>query len=115
MYTPSLTSVNLHRRSPTMHTEGGDSERTQRVTAADLRAGRVRLPAGAKRLLPDERSDVQIVLRNRRMAVRYDPRNGPDQVRSGVLGIGRRTLAELVDGDEVLRLTHGTDGVIRVD
>jgi hypothetical protein len=40
---------------------------------------------------------------------------GPDQVRSGVLGIGRRTLAELVDEDEVLRLTHGTDGVIRVD
>jgi hypothetical protein len=92
---------------------------TQRVTAVDLAAGRIRLPAksrsDAKGIFPSAPSDVSIVLRERAMTVKYDPRFGPDRERSGVLSIGRETLAGLVAVDEVLAVTGGSDGRPHLD
>jgi len=95
---PAATEVPLH---PT---------RSQRVTAADLAAGRIRIPRGAtKALLPAVRQDIDIALRGERLRCRWDPRTGPDQERSGVLAVGRRVLQALVEVDDVLdvRLRDG--------
>jgi hypothetical protein len=80
------------------------SFQTQRVTAVDLRAGRIRVPHDTKALLPSTRGSVSIVLRGEPMVVAYDPRMGPDRERSGVLSIGRG-LADKVRPDEVLTVS----------
>lgn len=92
-----------------------DGEPTQRVTAADLRAGRIRLPRAAKRFFPAGKEDVEVILRGRRLRAAYDPRVGPDRERSGVLLIGRDPLAELVERNEVLTVTRGRGGVPRLE
>ena len=89
--------------------------RTQRVTAADLHAGRIRIPHETKLLFPRDGEYVDILLRGQAMNVRWDPRMGPDQERSGVLLIGRRVLPDLVSPDEVLHVQGGGIGPIRID
>ncbi len=87
---------------------------TQRVTAKDIAAGIVRVPRGSKRLLPAERCRISLVLRGVDLGgVRWDPRFGPDQERSGVIGIGREAAAELAEGD-VLCITR-SDAEVRLD
>ena len=73
-----------------------DVERTQPVTSKDLTAGRIRLPRSAKRLFPSAGGEIEIVLKERRLTVRYDPRTGPDRERSAVLGMPRSELGRLV-------------------
>jgi len=81
------------------------SFQTQRVTAVDLKAGRIRVPHDTKALLPSTRDTVSIVLRGEPMVVAYDPRMGPDRERSGVLSIGR-TIVDRVRPDEVLTVSR---------
>lgn len=90
-------------------------ERTQRVTAADHRAGRIRLPRGAKRFFPTEKGTLEIVLRGKRVKATYDPRVGPDRERSAVLRLGKRELVELVVEGEVLLVSRGLGGVPHVE
>lgn len=90
------------------------SATSQRVTKVDLASGRIRLPHDAKTLFPAEKSYVYIVLRGRPMEVRYDPRMGPDQERSAVLGIGRAVLETLVAENEVLHLRARPDGTVEL-
>lgn len=87
---------------------------SQRVTKVDLANGRIRLPHEAKVLFPADKSDVSIVLRGQPMKVRYDPRMGPDQERSAVLGIGRGVLPTLVAENEVLQLRALADGTVEL-
>lgn len=87
---------------------------SQRVTKVDLANGRIRLPHQAKALFPAEKAYVSIVLRGQPMKVRYDPRMGPDQERSAVLGIGRRVLPALVAEDDVLELRALRDGTVEL-
>jgi hypothetical protein len=79
---------------------------TQRVTAADLTGGRIRLPRPSKALLPAKRGDVTVGLRGADLRARWDPRIGPPE-RSGVLAFGRGKLDGLVEVDEVLGLAAG--------
>ena len=88
--------------------------RTQRVTQADLAAGRIRLPREAKRFFPSERGSVEVVLRGERLTGRYDPRTGPDRERSAVLILEKHALGELVQPDEVLDVARGPAGVVRL-
>lgn len=92
---------------------------TQRVTAADLRAGRIRLPArslsDAKSALPDHNDSVRVALRGEEMVVPYNPRVDAVRERSGVLSIGAARLARLVGEDEVLQVTVNEDGVVCLD
>lgn len=87
---------------------------SQRVTDADLRTGRIRVPQAAKSLLPKEPSEVSIVLRGTALAAMYDPMAGSDRVRSGVLRIGKR-LARLVRTGERLRVSQGHNGRLHLD
>ena len=77
---------------------------TQRVTAADLRGGRIRIPRGAsKDAFPSERGKIEVEIRGEVMSCRWDPRYGPPE-RSGVLSVGKAVLAGLVDEGERLRV-----------
>ena len=64
------------------------SFQTQRVTAVDLKAGRIRVPHDTKALLPSTRDTVSIVLRGEPMVVAYDPRNGQHLIRPNPVNDG---------------------------
>jgi hypothetical protein len=80
---------------------------SQRISEKDLAAGMVRFPRAAKAAFPEQRGDVAVVLRGDRLEGRWDPRNGPDRERSGVLRLGK-PLAERVGVGEVLTVVPGT-------
>jgi len=88
--------------------------RTQRITAVDIRNGRIRVPHDSKDWFPAERAYVRVSLRGHALESRWDPKFGPDKERSGVLGIGRRVLPDLVQTDEILTITRNTDGSLRL-
>jgi hypothetical protein len=89
--------------------------RSQRVTAADIEAGRIRIPQdGTKRLFPRVKPSVDLDLRGIPLVGRWDPRYGRDRDRSGVLAVGRERLRGYVSPDEVLRVT-AAGGRIRLD
>ena len=79
---------------------------TQRITAKDIEAGRIRLPARSKAALPDERTVVDVLVKGRHFEIRWDPRNGPDRARSGILAFGRGRLDGVVTADEVLSIEN---------
>lgn len=83
---------------------------TQRITAKDIEAGRIRVPAAGKPLFPDERADLDLLLNGEQFRARWDPRNGPDRPRSGVLSFGRGLLARVVQEDDVLGIGVSTSG-----
>jgi hypothetical protein len=95
---------------------GSGTGRTQRVTAADLRSGHIRIPsrrsAPTKALLPPAKAIIDVTLRGLELNASWDPRMGPDRERSGILRIGP-VLRRLVDADEVLELV-GKDGVVLI-
>lgn len=85
--------------------------RTQPMQTSDHDNGVVRVPRESKRLFPEERCQIKVVLRGLDLGeVQWDPRLGPDQERSGVVGIGRKAVASLVEGD-VLCITRIDAGV----
>lgn len=87
------------------------STRTQRVTANDREEGILRIPACAKWLFPTEPARLAVVLQGVHLDnVRWDPRLGPGQERSGVLGIGRDAASRL-NKDEQLEISRADGGV----
>lgn len=102
------------RPRPATRLRSTGTARSQPVTGADIAGGRIRIPAASKAVFPSVRGPVNIVLRGASMTVRYDPRIGPDRNRSGVLGVGRRVLANLVGADEVLTVT-ADGGLLHLD
>jgi hypothetical protein len=108
-------SAALGRASTPSRPEGTSSAShsrasSQRVTAKDLEAGRVRLPRAAKRLLPSQRTYETVLVRGQELRARWDPRSAPDQERSGVLAFGKGALDEIVAIDEVLTVRRLGDG-----
>jgi hypothetical protein len=83
---------------------------SQPVTAADLTAGRIRIPAATKPVLPLTKQRVDIALRGHTMNVRWNPRNEPGQSRSGVLGVDQERLRALVEQHERLIVIARDDG-----
>jgi hypothetical protein len=94
------------------HTEM-DVRYTQRITAADIKAGRIRVPGPTKSLFPEQPASVNVSLHGQRKSCSWNPRNGPDKSRSGVIGIGT-DLAQRLTAGEPLRVTAG-GGVIHLD
>jgi hypothetical protein len=77
----------------------------QRVTATDIANGRVRCGVALKQLLPENsQKAMKVVIRGVILEGNWDPRNGPDRNRSGVLSVGRGTLQQLVVADDILSL-----------
>lgn len=87
----------------------------QRVTANDIAAGQIRCGVGVKPLFPSTSAPaVEIVLKGRRLTANWDPRNGADRSRSGVLRISRATLEEIVTAGECLRVGF-VNGIAQFD
>lgn len=105
-------SVPAQRTRRTAADAAKSDRRTQRVTAADLRAGHIRIPRGSKDLFPSERCELDLTIRGRSLRCRYDPRFGPPE-RSGVLGVGKNVLPALVQEDDVLQIDRD-DGHLSV-
>ncbi len=88
---------------------------TQRVTAADLSSGQIRIPlrrsSRAMTLFPRLKATVQVLLRGRSVPASWNPRTGLDRQRSGVLRVGS-VLHELVRENEVLTVSAGENGII---
>lgn len=104
-----MTRVTARRGEGSAESNSGTM--TQPVTAADLRAGRIRIPRSSKGLFPPERTYVMVRLRGAEMQSRYDPRRGPPE-RPGVLGIGKAVLNELVNEGERLRVFRSGGRVV---
>jgi hypothetical protein len=83
---------------------------TQPVTPNDLSSGQIRIPQSSKPVLPDQKGPITAVVRGERLETTYDPRNGPDRSRSGVLRIPRAILRALVKPYE--RLYLKVDGTV---
>ena len=89
------------------------SYRTQRVTAVDLKHGRIRIPIGEKSLFPATRGRITVRLRGAMLAsLAWDPRLGPDRERSGVIYVGA-PLRDVVGADEVLSVS-AIDGEVQL-
>jgi hypothetical protein len=79
--------------------------RSQRVTESDMRAGQVRIPMGAtKTILPQKRQDISVLLVDRELTCRWDPRYG-EKERSGVIRVGRTAARELLHPGDVLAVS----------
>jgi hypothetical protein len=86
-------------RSPVVSTTKvapASSVHTQRITEGDIRRGIIRIPRATKALFPSEPMRVDVNLRGELKSCRWDPRFGPDQERSGVLGLGVKSMRTLV-------------------
>lgn len=77
--------------------------RTQVLTAADIAAGRIRVPRSTKYLLPSEKSQLDVVFKGTPLRARWDPRLGPRE-RSGTIGVGRSVLEAKGKAGEVLHI-----------
>ena len=112
---PVETEMPPQLPTPGFSKEITGSHPTQRLTAADLRAGQIRIPstgvASTKGLFPPTKADVEVVLKGQVVHGSWNPRMGPDKERSGVLRIGS-ALRELVHENEVLAVAVVEQGAI---
>ncbi|MBP2267038.1 hypothetical protein J3A64_002502 [Pseudarthrobacter sp. PvP004] len=77
----------------------------QKVTASDIAHGRIRCGVHLKRLMPPVAvQTLPIVIRGQLLEADWNPRNGPDRDRSGVLSIGKARLDPLIAADEYVAL-----------
>src|SRR4051794_1627210 len=93
------------------------SGRSQRVTGADIEAGRIRVPVTTetKSLLPPDRTRIEVVLKGVRLgSCAYNPRYEGSHERSGVITIDKDVLREHVAENEVLPLTVNQAGVVYI-
>lgn len=95
-------------RQTTVHV---DPMRSQRITAKDIQAGRIRFPSSAKPAFPPERTEVAVTLRDEQLTtVPWHPHYDHDHERSSVLRIGHQRLAALVQPEDVLSVHTDTTG-----
>lgn len=87
--------------------------RTQTVSDKDIERGQIRIPGESKRLFPNEPTRLTMRLRGRDVDVRWDPRFGPP-ARSGVLGVGKLLLHQVVAPGERLVVVINAEGVIEL-
>lgn len=87
--------------------------RTQRVSAADIRKGQIRIPSGSpKAMFPRQRDGVTVELRGERFTCRWDPRLGSDKTRSGIISIGLERATRLLTPEDVLEIRRAGDVVV---
>lgn len=95
-------------------TQISEADRSRPVTPNDLERGQIRFPRTAKRFFPSDKAVVDVVVRGTRIQAAYDPRTGPDRDRSATLHVGK-PLSGLVKSNELLRVSRGPGGVVRLD
>ena len=93
--------------------------RTQPVTAADKRAGQIRIPVTGttKNLFPSDKTDLDLRFKDRDVSVAWDPRLGPDKQRSGVVrfrGADKELLSGSVRDEQVLTVIRRGSGELEI-
>jgi DNA-binding IclR family transcriptional regulator len=87
---------------------------TLRITAKARDQGLIRVPNAAKRMFPAGKANILVRLRGATVrAARWNPRYERPE-RSGTLYVGRHTLNQLVNDDEMLAITIDADGHIQL-
>jgi hypothetical protein len=84
---------------------------SQRITEKDLAAGQVRFPRASKAAFPSERCAIVVRLLGHELQGRWDPRNGPDRERSGVLRLGEALRDVVVEPGRVFEVHRVEGGV----
>jgi hypothetical protein len=112
----SRTAARPTRGSADMRTGQG---RTQPVTAADKRAGQIRIPVTGttKNLFPSDKTDLDLRFKDRDVSVAWDPRLGPDKERSGVVrfrGADKELLRGSVRDEQVLTVIRRGSGELEI-
>lgn len=77
-------------------------------------AGCIRIPKATKYLFPNYKATIAAKVRGQSIEARWDPRNGPDRERSGVLTVGRSLLADHLREGEVLTVSQRADGSVEL-
>lgn len=100
--TSSKSPVAAPSRSSTA--ASGGRYATTNVTEKDIKAGQIRIPISGptKRLFPDGRQDIEVVLRGQQLTCRWDPRVGPDRERLGLIRVGVAAARDLLVAGDVL-------------
>jgi hypothetical protein len=88
--------------------------RSQPVRPGDFVAGHIRIPKATKYLFPNHKATIAAKVRGQSIEARWDPRNGPDRERSGVLTVGRSLLADHLREGEVLTVSRRADGSVEL-
>ena len=105
--TPTVTALSIGRElsdAPARRQREMAAHCTQPITAADIKAGRIRVPVRTKPLFPQEPAGVKIELRGERKSCHWNPHYDRDKQRSGVLGIGKELMRGLSPESEPLRI-----------
>lgn len=85
---------------------------TQPITAVDLRKNQIRVPTRFRALLPaDKVTGLTVVVRGEPFICSWDPRTGPDRVRSGLLRFPSQVLPTRVVVGERLVVSTTPDTV----
>lgn len=67
---------------------------TQRVTAGDVRAGQLRVPAVSKDIFPSTTSRITVAIGGQSHDVSWNPRTTGDRERSGVIRLGKAVMSD---------------------
>ncbi|VXB42174.1 conserved hypothetical protein [Pseudoclavibacter sp. 8L] len=105
---PQASVAPLERTNPM--SPAAERRRTQNVTDADLRGGRIRIPRSAKSVLPAEKTRIRIVIGGEAATVLWDPRTSGAQERSGVIRVGRNLLTRHVVAGDPREIECMSDG-----
>ena len=86
--------------------------RTQTVTAGDIVKGGIRVPGDSKRLFPRDQARIDVELLGELFTgCLWNPKFGPDKVRSGRIAIPRAGLQRLLQPRGPLTITRIEGGV----
>ena len=93
--------------------------KTQPITAADKRAGQIRIPVTGttKNLFPSDKTDIEVTFKGHDLSMGWDPRLGPDKERSGVIrfrGPDKDILRDSVRDEQVLSVTRQEEGHLEI-
>lgn len=88
---------------------GGGS--TQNVTPVDLKSGQLRIPRVSKRFFPRAKGRLVVNLAGHECEAFWDPRNGGDRERSGVLRFPRAVFVRVVVAGGPLPISATTEGL----
>ena len=109
--TPAPTARPAPKNGRSHTAFGSNSAPSQRVTSADILAGRIRVPSRAKHLFPSDKCGLAINLRGERFNATWNPRMGPDRERSGVIGIPGHAIGRIVPADAVLTISRTGESI----
>lgn len=113
-YSELLVAATDHQVHPRpIETPSATHAVTQPVTDVDLRKNQIRIPSRFRTLFPADRQPaVTVVLRGELVICSWNPKTGPDKVRSGVLRFPSGFLEQRLTPGLRLAVSTSTDSIL---